>query len=41
MTDIREWIEQAKAAYEEGMTILTNLDRFRAAALAEQAEPKA
>ena len=38
--DMREWIEQAKAAYEEGMTILANLDRFRVAALTKQAEPK-
>lgn len=39
--DMREWIEQAKAAYEEGMTILASLDRFRVAALAKLAEPKA
>jgi gas vesicle protein len=38
--DMHEWIEQAKAAYEEGMTILANLDRFRVAALAKLAEPK-
>lgn len=39
--DMREWSEQAKAADEEGMTILTNLDRFRVAVLAKLAEIKA
>lgn len=38
LTDIREWIDQAKKAYEEGVTIIANLNRFREAALAAQAK---
>ncbi len=35
LADIKEWIEQAKAAFEEGQNVVANLDRFREAALAK------
>jgi hypothetical protein len=36
--DIKEWVERAREAYEEGMAVLENLDRFREAAVAKLAE---
>lgn len=38
LADIREWIDKAKKAYEEGVAVIANLDRFRDAALAVQAK---
>jgi hypothetical protein len=34
LADIKEWIEQAKAAFEEGQNVVANLDRFRETARA-------
>ena len=35
LADIKEWIEQAKAAFDEGQNVVMNLDRFREVALAK------
>lgn len=38
LKDIKEWVERAKEAYKEGMTVLDNLHRFREAAVAKLAK---
>ncbi|HYE28774.1 MAG TPA: hypothetical protein VEA61_11145 [Allosphingosinicella sp.] len=41
LADIKEWIEQAKVAFEEGQNVVANLGRFREAALAKLDASKA
>jgi len=38
LKDIKEWVERAREAYREGVTVLDNLDRFRETAVAKLAE---